>query len=98
MPGGLPGRTGASILLKRATERFRRIFHQRGTHGGEKSQLRALPISVVNSSASLRRHFAEFEVMLRRHSEGVGHAIEEREHGNDVHRFGDLVFAPAMVA
>ena len=44
------------------------------------------------------RHLAEVEIVLRRHSEGVGHAIEESEHGDDVNGFGDLVFAPAMIA
>ena len=46
----------------------------------------------------LRRHLAEYKIVLRRNAEGVSHAIEEGEHRDDVHRFGDLVFAPAVVA
>jgi hypothetical protein len=44
------------------------------------------------------RHLANVEIVLRRHSECVGHAIEKREHSDDVNSFGDLVFAPTMVA
>jgi len=35
--------------------------------------------------------------MLRRHSEGVGHPVEESEQGDDVHGLGDLIFAPACI-
>ena len=36
--------------------------------------------------------------MLRRYSESIGHAIEERKHRNDVHRLGDLLLRPAVAA
>ena len=39
MPGGLPELAGVPILLKRATERFRRIFHQRGTENTEEKKV-----------------------------------------------------------
>jgi len=38
------------------------------------------------------------EVVLRGDAEGVGDAVEEREHGGDVNGFGDLIFGPARLA
>jgi hypothetical protein len=35
---------------------------------------------------------------LRRHAEGVGHAIEEGEHGGDIDRLRNLIFSPTGVA
>jgi hypothetical protein len=43
-------------------------------------------------------HASGEEVILRRHAEGVRHAIEKREHSDHVHGFRDLVFTPARIA
>ena len=45
------------------------------------------------------RHLTDVEISAAGGvPKGVGHAIKEREHGNDVNSFRDLVFAPAMAA
>jgi hypothetical protein len=44
----------------------------------------------------LRGELPDGEIVLRRHSEGVGDAVEEGEHGRDVDCLGDLVFGPAL--
>ena len=36
--------------------------------------------------------------MLRGNAEGIGHAIEEGKHRDDVDRLGDLVLGPAVAA
>jgi hypothetical protein len=46
----------------------------------------------------LRSHFSDAEVVLRGNAEGIGDAIEEGEHGDDVDGLSDLVFAPAGAA
>jgi hypothetical protein len=38
------------------------------------------------------------QIVLRRHSEGVGDAVEEGKHRRDIHCLRDLVFRPPMVA
>jgi hypothetical protein len=43
----------------------------------------------------LGSHFPDGEVVLRGNAEGIGDAIEEGEHGDDVDGLGDLVFGPA---
>jgi len=43
----------------------------------------------------LRSHFSDGEVVLRGNAEGIGDAIEEGEHGDDVDGLSDLVFGPA---
>src|SRR5271169_1113507 len=100
MPGGLPGTAGRSHSPQAGYGALPRDLspQMHREHGEEKNQLRAFRVSVVNSSVSLGRHLAKVEVVLRRHPEGIGHAIEEGEHGNDVHRLGNLVLRPAMVA
>ena len=47
--------------------------------------------------APLWGHVSQRKVVLWWNAERVGHAIEEREHRDDVDRLGDLLFAPAMV-
>jgi hypothetical protein len=46
----------------------------------------------------LRRQLPSHKVVLRRHAEGIGHPIEEGEHGRDVDSLGNLVFVPAGIA
>jgi hypothetical protein len=46
----------------------------------------------------LRRHLSGREILLRRHSEGISHAIEESKHGGHVNRLGNLLFLPAGIA
>jgi hypothetical protein len=55
-------------------------------------------IGFGKTNQSLRRHLSGREILLRRHSEGISHAIEESKHGGNVNRFGDLLFLPAGVA
>ena len=38
------------------------------------------------------------EIVLRRHSERIGDAVEESKHRGDINRFGNLLFAPAGVS
>jgi hypothetical protein len=45
--------------------------------------------------ACLRSHVSDGEVVLRGNAEGIGDAIEEGEHGDDVDGLSDLVFGPA---
>jgi len=48
-----------------------------------------------STSGRSRSHFPDSKIILRRHAERIGYAIEEREHGDDVDSFRDLVFGPA---
>jgi hypothetical protein len=47
--------------------------------------------------ASLRREFPRREIVLRRHPEGIGDAVEKSEQRGHVHRFSDLLFLPARI-
>jgi hypothetical protein len=53
---------------------------------------------IVPAYAHLGCHFSELEIVLRGHTESIGDTVEEGEHGDNVDRLGDLIFAPAVVA
>src|SRR5271156_5671955 len=42
-------------------------------------------------------HRIHFEIPLWRNAKCISDTIEEREHGGDIHRFGNLRFGPAMI-
>lgn len=60
------------------------------------SQLR-MRLFLVPSMPLLLRQTVHLKITLRRNPESVGNSIEERKHGSDVHRLGDLRFRPTMI-
>jgi hypothetical protein len=44
-----------------------------------------------------RRYLTRVQVVLRRYSESIRNAIEERKHCDYVHCFGNLFFAPSCI-
>jgi len=53
---------------------------------------------VASGRDKSRRELSGRKIVLRRYSECVGHAIEERKQRDHVNRFRDLLFAPARVS
>ena len=46
----------------------------------------------------LRRHLADFQVVLGWHAESVGHAIEKGKHRDHIDRFRNLIFTPTGIS
>lgn len=92
-----------------ANQPWRRPLWECRTLGAAESGLRSVmndaPSAAVKAFASilseelqLRRKCSQFEIFLRRYSECICYAIEEREYRDDVYGFGNLLFFPAGIA